>query len=51
LLYVIHGTLHLAGYRDKTEAERAAIRRAEVQALRGCGVELPSAKQTARKGA
>ena len=51
LLYVIHGTLHLAGYRDKTEADRAAMRQAEVQALRNCGVELPSSKHTARKGA
>lgn len=51
LLYVIHGTLHLAGYRDKTEADRAAMRQAEVQALGNCGVEMPSLKQTARKGA
>lgn len=51
LLYVIHGTLHLAGYRDKSETDRAAMRQAEAQALRNCGVEVPPAKQTARKGA
>lgn len=34
LLYVIHGTLHLAGYRDKTENEQAEMRAAEARYLR-----------------
>ena len=51
LLYVIHGTLHLAGFRDKTDADRAAMRQAEAQALRECGVEPPVSIHPARKGA
>jgi probable rRNA maturation factor len=34
LLYVIHGTLHLVGYRDKTSAESQAMRTAEAKYLR-----------------
>jgi probable rRNA maturation factor len=34
LLYVIHGTLHLAGYRDKSDADTAQMRRAEQEYLR-----------------
>ncbi|MEN1681112.1 MAG: rRNA maturation RNase YbeY [Planctomycetota bacterium] len=37
LLYVIHGTLHLVGYNDKTEAEATAMRRAEAAYLRPAG--------------
>lgn len=33
-LYVIHGTLHLAGYRDKTPGDQAAMREAETRYLR-----------------
>ena len=40
-LYVIHGTLHLAGFRDKTEAEQAAIRDAEARYLRLHGIRPP----------
>jgi probable rRNA maturation factor len=39
LLYVIHGTLHLVGYRDATPAERAEIRRRERTCLGRLGVE------------
>ncbi len=42
LLYVIHGVLHLAGFRDKTEAEAAEMRRAEVQALERCWTDPPA---------
>lgn len=33
LLYVIHGTLHLVGYDDVHETDRAAMREAESQAM------------------
>jgi len=34
LLYVIHGTLHLVGYRDKTLADAQKMRAAEAKYLR-----------------
>ena len=34
LLYLVHGWLHLAGYRDKKPAEAAAMRAAEARCLR-----------------
>jgi probable rRNA maturation factor len=37
LLYVIHGTLHLVGYRDKTPGEVANMRAAEEKYLRRFG--------------
>jgi len=42
LLYVIHGTLHLAGHRDKADDEVAAMRGAEAKYLRLAGVEPPT---------
>lgn len=33
ILYVIHGILHLAGYKDKTKKERGLIRRKEHEIL------------------
>ena len=42
LLYVIHGALHLVGYRDKTEEDAAAMRTAEAKYLRLAGVEPPA---------
>jgi probable rRNA maturation factor len=39
LLYVIHGILHLVGYRDKSEAEVQEIRAAEARYLRQFGYE------------
>lgn len=41
LLCVLHGVLHLVGYRDKTDAEAAAMRRAEGRYLRLAGVTPP----------
>lgn len=45
LLYVIHGTLHLAGHRDKADDEVAAMRAAEARYLRLAGVEPPVATE------
>lgn len=41
-LYVVHGALHLAGYRDKTAPQRQAMRGAERDVLRELGVSVPS---------
>jgi probable rRNA maturation factor len=41
LLYVVHGTLHLAGYRDKTPADARRMRVAESKYLRQLGFEPP----------
>lgn len=38
LLYVVHGALHLAGFRDQQPREAAAMRAAEAAALDGLGV-------------
>jgi probable rRNA maturation factor len=40
LLYVVHGTLHLVGHDDQSEEPRAAMRRAEVVAMKAIGIEL-----------
>ena len=40
LLYVIHGTLHLVGYRDKHPEEAAKMRAAEMVYLHQAGVEV-----------
>jgi len=42
LLYVIHGALHLAGYRDKSRENSAEMRAAELATLAELGVK-PSA--------
>ena len=47
LLYVIHGTLHLVGYRDKTPSEIQAMRAAEAKYLRKFGLEPPQARSSA----
>jgi probable rRNA maturation factor len=39
LLYVIHGTLHLVGYRDKTGADAKKMRAAEAKHLRQLGFD------------
>lgn len=39
LLYVIHGSLHLAGYDDQTPEARQAMRAAEAQHLARFGLE------------
>lgn len=41
LLYVIHGTLHLVGYRDKAPDEIAAMRAAENKYLKQWGLVPP----------
>jgi len=40
LLYVIHGTLHLIGYDDKSDADVQEMRAAEARYLHEFGVEL-----------
>ncbi|MEM7453405.1 MAG: rRNA maturation RNase YbeY [Planctomycetota bacterium] len=39
LLYAVHGTLHLVGYRDKEPAAAAEMRSAEKEYLAAAGVE------------
>ncbi len=41
LLYVIHGMLHLVGYRDKSDQEAAAMRAAEKEYLKRFGFTQP----------
>ena len=41
LLYVIHGTLHLVGYRDKADDDVLAMREAEARHLKHWGIEQP----------
>jgi len=41
LLYAVHATLHLVGYDDDTEADRAAMRQAERRILAEFGLEPP----------
>jgi probable rRNA maturation factor len=43
LLYVIHGMLHLVGYRDKSPEDAARMRSGEAAYLRKLGLELPPA--------
>lgn len=45
-LYVVHGALHLAGYRDKTASEREAMRRAEREILAELDAEVPHRGET-----
>ena len=42
MLYAAHGTLHLCGLDDATDADRTAMRRAEAAALAACGVAVPA---------
>ena len=46
LLYVVHGTLHLAGHRDKADEDTMAMRAAEIRYLRLVGVDPPNAEAT-----
>jgi probable rRNA maturation factor len=43
LLYAIHGTLHLIGYRDKTVAEKNEMQAAQARFLRQFGLVEPRA--------
>jgi probable rRNA maturation factor len=45
LLYVIHGTLHLIDYRDKTLAEAKTMRAAEAKYLRQFGFDSPTIQE------
>jgi probable rRNA maturation factor len=49
LLYVIHGTLHLVGYGDKSPEEADAMRAAEARYLHHFGVELPASTHGAER--
>jgi probable rRNA maturation factor len=42
LLYVVHGALHLAGYRDKVQADADEMRAREAAILAGLGVPVPA---------
>jgi probable rRNA maturation factor len=42
LLYVIHGVLHLVGYRDKTDSDAQQMRAAEREILSRFGFETPA---------
>jgi probable rRNA maturation factor len=48
LLYVIHGALHLVGYRDKSPAGQREMRAAEARYLRQFGLEQPRALRDSR---
>ena len=41
ILYVVHGLLHLAGYDDLSDDERAVIRRREREIFLLCEMEPP----------
>lgn len=47
LLYVIHGTLHLAGYDDHSDEERAAMRERETHYLASLGIDISGRVGTA----
>ena len=46
LLYVIHGMLHLVGYRDKTDSDAQQMRAAERAILARFGFESPVAARS-----
>jgi probable rRNA maturation factor len=48
LLYLVHGSLHLVGYRDKEPAEIDAMRQAEAAHMQHLGVSMPDAKDAPR---
>jgi probable rRNA maturation factor len=50
LLYVIHGTLHLVGYGDKTPGESCAMRAAEARYLRHFGIIEPQLRDKSKPG-
>ena len=49
LLYVVHGTLHLVGYDDKSEAAIPEMRSAEAEYMAKLGFPMPAAKQETPK--
>ena len=48
LLYVVHGALHLVGYRDKSAADKRRMQAAEARILRQFGLEQPRALSDSR---
>jgi probable rRNA maturation factor len=48
LLYLVHGTLHLVGHRDKEPAEIAAMRGAETAHMLQLGVSMRDAEDSQR---
>lgn len=42
LLYVVHGVLHLVGYRDKSDEDSREMRLAEARCLERVGVQCPA---------
>ncbi len=44
LLYVIHGCLHLVGYDDHNDEDRAAMRVGEAKYLAKAGIECPESR-------
>ena len=48
LLYLIHGTLHLTGYDDHTDAERGRMRRKEMQYLKELGLDFERAEPSGK---
>ena len=46
-LYVVHGTLHLLGYDDQTDEDRAEMQRAESRVLATFGWTPPRDRETA----
>ena len=49
LLYVVHGTLHLVGYDDKSEAAIPEMRSAEAEYMTKLGFSMPTTKQETHK--
>ncbi|HEY3395557.1 MAG TPA: rRNA maturation RNase YbeY [Lacipirellulaceae bacterium] len=50
LLYVIHGALHLVGYRDKSPADKRKMQAAEARILRQFALEQPHELSDTRHG-
>jgi probable rRNA maturation factor len=50
LLYVIHGMLHLVGYRDKSPEEAQVMRAAEAKHLRSFGIDIPHPSRSSEAG-
>lgn len=51
LLYIVHGTLHLTGYRDKSQEERHQMQEREAHYLRLRGKTIPREGQPPRSRA
>ncbi len=49
-LYLLHGALHLVGYKDKTPADREQMRQRERHYLSQFGIEIPRLETRVRAG-